>query len=179
MIVICLVALLPVIISVTLWLRNGDNDFTRMTMQLTLKPYFTAPAWGILLLFTSPIHPLIGPFISTLPGAAVSLWMYFRYNDLFVRDYARRSARILLGLDCARWINSFFFALFAQTTLYQGTPMYDLAPYLATLMGIFGVALVPLYAVIALILAWDANAKVKIKPKRKNVDVEWDEIIEI
>ena len=89
-------------------MRKSD-ELSRMAGLLTIKPVITAPIWfGIMAAF-EPSYDRLGPshFLSILPGASLTLITAVAFRRLFSGPRAR-VAWVLLALDCARWLNSFF-----------------------------------------------------------------------
>ncbi len=88
------------------------NDLSLMAGLLSLKPIVTTPIWfAIISTLHSPIDKLEPThFLSILPGASLTLIIAFAFRHLFSGPGAG-SARALLVLDCARWLNSFLISL--------------------------------------------------------------------
>ena len=101
---------IPALGGCYLLMRKSDA-LSRMAGLLTIKPVVTTPIWfGIIAAF-EPSHSYsrLGPshFLSILPGASLTLITVITFRRLFSGPRAR-VAWVLLALDCARWLNSFF-----------------------------------------------------------------------
>ena len=100
----------PAIIGLYLIVRSPD-DLSHMAGILTLKPILTTPIWFMILgrlTANSPLQP--AHFLSILPGAGLTLLIALGFRHLFSGPRAG-DARVLVALDCARWINSFLYSL--------------------------------------------------------------------
>ena len=125
---------------------NRPNELSLMAGLLTLKPIVTTPIWfAILSTLRSPIDKLEPThFLSILPGASLTLIIAFAFRHLLSGPRAG-SARTLLVLDCARWLNSFLYTLPYGGSVERGS--------LACVFGLIGLILPTVFAVVALTLA--------------------------
>ena len=119
------------------------NDLSLMAGLLSLKPIVTTPIWfAIISTLHSPIDKLEpAHFLSILPGASLTLIIAFAFRHLFSGPRAG-SARALLVLDCARWLNSFLISLPYVGSVESGS--------LACLFALIGLTLPTIFAVVAL-----------------------------
>jgi len=125
---------------------NRPNELSLMAGLLTLKPILTTPIWfAILSTLRSPIDRLEPThFLSILPGASLTLIIAIAFRHLLSGPRAG-SARALLVLDCARWLNSFLYTLPYGGNVERGS--------LACVFGLIGLILPTVFAVVALTLA--------------------------
>jgi len=87
--------------------RHRRNELSLMAGLLTLKPILTTPLWLMILSFLDGRaggEALI-PLLSTLPGASLTVLTLAIFRPLFFGSGAT-PARMLIALDCMRWINS-------------------------------------------------------------------------
>ena len=125
---------------------NRPGDLRRMAGLLTLKPIVTTPVWLAILsgLLSSPNDKWMpAHFLSILPGAGVTIVIALAFRHLFTGPSAGR-AKILLVLDCARWLNSFLMILPYGGGIQGGQ--------LACVFAVIGLALPSVFAVVALTL---------------------------
>ncbi len=171
------VPFVPGVVGIALLFRNRGDQLTRMAALLTLKPYLTTPIWGFLLVLTGEDRSPIMAVVAILPGALISAWTFSRHKNLMTGMDANFKARLLLALDCLRWLNSLFLSLFFQADPPSNR---DLGSALAALTIVLGVGLPTVYALVAGGLTWRVSEKVKEKPKLKNdTSDEMDKIVEI
>ena len=101
---------IPALGGCYLLMRKSDG-LSRMAGLLTIKPVLTTPIWFGIIAALEPSHSYdrLGPshFLSILPGASLTLITVIAFRRLFSGPRAR-VAWMLLALDCARWLNSFF-----------------------------------------------------------------------
>jgi hypothetical protein len=119
------------------------NDISLMAGLLTLKPILTTPIWfAILSTLPRPVHGLEpAHFLSILPGFSLTVLIAVVFRRLLSGPHAG-SARILLALDCARWLNSFVISV--QYNLTMDTQS------LACIFAVIGLALPTVFAVVAI-----------------------------
>ena len=137
----------PAAIGLYLVLKR-PSDLSLMAGLLTLKPIVTTPIWFAII---STLHGPIGKlepayFLSILPGASLTLIIAFAFRHLFSGRGAG-SARVLLVLDCARWLNSSLLIF-----LFGGMESGWLAS-LACVVPLIGLLLPTVFAVVALTLS--------------------------
>jgi hypothetical protein len=147
---------IPAIIGSILIAKGVDLDLSRMAGWLTLKPILTTPVWlvsltvsGILLEESpSPERAWILAVISILPGASLTMWtvLVFRATLFRPRAYA---ARLLVVLDCARWLNSFLLTLDSADWSRSG----DLIDLIDAATPMIGIAMPAVFAIIAYVVA--------------------------
>jgi hypothetical protein len=92
---------------------NAPDQFRRMAGLLTLKPIVATPIWFAIIYTLLPysIHELEpAHFLTILPGASLTIVIVFMYRHVFTGPKAG-SAKVLLALDCIRWLNSFLLIL--------------------------------------------------------------------
>ena len=132
----------PAAIGLYLVVTRPD-ELSLMAGLLTLKPIVTTPIWfTIISALHSPIDKLEpAHFLSILPGAGLTVIIAFAFRHLFSGPRAG-SARALLVLDCARWLNSFLISLPYGGAMGSGS--------LACLFALIGIALPTIFAVVAL-----------------------------
>ena len=103
---------IPAAIGIYLYINRPD-DLGQMATYLTLKPIVTTPIWVAIIytLLPASIHELEpAHFLTILPGAGVTIVIMFMYRHVFTGPKAG-SAKVLLALDCIRWLNSFLLIL--------------------------------------------------------------------
>jgi hypothetical protein len=122
------------------------NELGLMAGLLTLKPILTTPIWfAILGTLPRPTYGLEpAHFLSILPGFSLTVLIAVLFRRLLFGSYAG-SARVLLALDCARWLNSFLISV--QYNLTMDTQS------LACIFALIGLALPTVFAVVALMLS--------------------------
>jgi hypothetical protein len=122
---------------------NKPNDLSVMAGLLTLKPIVTTPIWfAIIGTLHSPVDKLEpAHFLSIVPGAGLTVITVLAFRPLFSGPRAG-TARMLLGLDCARWLNSFLLNLPYGGITGGGS--------LVCLFALIGLALPTVFAVVAL-----------------------------
>jgi hypothetical protein len=169
---------LPAVIGIALLFRNPDDRRTRMAALLTLKPYLTTPLWAILTAMGGANSSAIFAILGILPGALLSAWMYWVYQDIIAGDDMTPAARFLFSLDCFRWINSFFIGLSIITMPHISPSTEGILGPLAMISAFLGLALPSIFAIAALVATNRVPEKAKIKPKRKN-DEESDEVVDV
>lgn len=111
---------------------------------LTLKPIVATPIWIAILEGFSVSVTTLEPahFLTLLPGAGLTIVIVFIFRPLFSGPTAG-PARLLLALDCARWLNSFLLVL-----PFGSSPGTDELPCVLALIGL---ALPTVFAVVALV----------------------------
>lgn len=132
----------PAVIGLYLVVSKPD-ELSRMAGLLTLKPIVTTPIWfAVMSTLPTPIDSLEpAHFLSILPGASLTVIIALAFRPLFSGPGAG-SARALLVLDCARWLNSFLMSLPYGGTLDSGSP--------ACVFALIGITLPTIFAVVAL-----------------------------
>jgi hypothetical protein len=133
----------PAAIGLYLVVRK-PSDLSLMAGLLTLKPIVTTPIWVAIIrpLFASgPLKP--AHFLSILPGASLTLIIVLVFRHQFSGP-GSGSARALLVLDCARWLNSFLLILPYGNVGIEA---------LGCIFAIIGLTLPTVFAVLALTLS--------------------------
>jgi hypothetical protein len=133
----------PAIIGLYLIVRR-PSDLSLMAGILTLKPIVTTAIWLAIirrLTADSPLQP--AHFLSILPGASLTLIIVLTFRHLCSGSKAG-DARVLLMLDCARWLNSFLYVL-----PYDNTGI----GVLTCIFSVVGLALPTVFAFVALTLS--------------------------
>jgi len=133
----------PAAVGLYLVVRR-PSDLSLMAGLLTLKPIVTTPIWVAIIrtLFASgPLKP--AHFLSILPGASLTLIIVLVFRHLFSGPRSG-GARVLLVLDCARWLNSFLLILPYGNVGIEA---------LGCIFGIIGLTLPTVFAVVALTLS--------------------------
>ena len=123
---------------------NKPSELSLMAGLLTLKPIVTTPIWfAVISTLHSPVDELEpAHFLSILPGASLTFIIGFAFRRLFSGPRAG-SARALVVLDCARWLNSFLISLpYGGYSVESGS--------LLCIFALIGLALPTVFAVVAL-----------------------------
>ena len=141
------VFIVPLILGIVL-LHHSQDSLSHMAGWLTLKPLLTTPLW-VLILGLLYQTPMIGAFLSILPGALLSLLAARKYEDVLTGFRTHRIARQLLILDCVRWLNTLVIMVLAGGVVGPTTNgRVDYAPFLAALI-IIGFALPSVFGAFA------------------------------
>jgi hypothetical protein len=123
------------------------NELSLMAGLLTLKPILTTPIWvAILGTLPRPVYGLVPThLLSILPGFSLTVIIALMFRHLLSGSQAG-SARVLLGLDCARWLNSFLMSLpYGGGSVESGS--------LACIFAVIGLALPTVFALVAAMLS--------------------------
>jgi hypothetical protein len=121
------------------------SRISRLAGLLTLKPILATPIW--LAILGSDLSPaIVKPIASVLPGMGLSLLIVVVYWRL-LSDPNAGAARILLGLDCLRWLNS------AALAFSSGGYLFALTPSVVCIFAPLGLVLPTVFAVVALTLS--------------------------
>jgi len=122
---------------------NKPNELSLMAGLLTLKPIVTTPIWfAIISTLPRPVDKLEPAHLwSILPGASLTLLLAFTFRRLLSGPGAG-GARVLLALDCVRWLNSFLLFLPYGGNAADGS--------LACLFAVIGLILPTAFAMVAL-----------------------------
>lgn len=144
------------LLSIPLWipgviglylLANRRNELGLMAGLLTLKPILTTPLWVLIISFLQRDGVAAAPIAlySILPGASLTVMTLVIFRPLF---FGSRStlARMLILLDCMRWVNSYLLTRIASLPYGYSEAMGSMACVFALLGLIFPTA----YAVVAL-----------------------------
>jgi hypothetical protein len=87
----------------------GDrrNELSLMAGLLTLKPILTTPLWALIIssLEGSTVSDALISLLSMLPGASLTILALAIFRQQFSGSGAA-PARLLILLDCMRWLNS-------------------------------------------------------------------------
>lgn len=156
---------IPVLIGLSLVVRDSTDGLARMAGLLTLKPILTTPIWyviwasldsffsqipalastplgaGLTLLTALVLRRLIPALASILPGASLTLLTAQVFRSRLSGPRAR-DARLLLVLDCVRWLNSFLLVLTVSSDS-------ELASCICSYAALIGLGLPTVYAVVA------------------------------
>ncbi len=123
------------------------NDLSFMAGLLTLKPIITTPLWLVIIssLEGSTVGRALTPLCSILPGAGLTVLALAIFRPLFTGSKST-PARMLILLDCMRWINS---CLLTGTgsLLYS---YYDATGPLICIFALIGLIFPTAYSVVAL-----------------------------
>jgi hypothetical protein len=100
--------------------KSASRTFDLIAALLTLKPLAATPIW--LMILNEPFR--FANFthawriaLSIVPGAGLTAFIVLVFRSSFTASGISRT-RILLMLDCIRWLNSFFlFVLFSTSAL--------------------------------------------------------------
>ena len=142
---VCSVPLwIPAAIGLYLYVNRPD-DLGKLATYLTLKPIVATPIWVAIIstLLPPAIHELEpAHFLTILPGAGLTIVIVLMHRHVFTGPRAG-SAKVLLVLDCIRWLNSFLLIL-----PYGG----GTNGLLNCLFAFVGLAMPSVLAVVALIL---------------------------
>ncbi len=136
---------IPAIVGLYLVVKR-PGPLGLMAGLLTLKPIVTTPIWAALLQNTYADRLTPSQFLSILPGAGLTLIAFMVFRPLFSGPQAG-TARILLVLDSARWLNSLLMLL----------PYSQEAQTLACIFAPIGLALPTLFALVAVTLSPDTT----------------------
>lgn len=136
--------LIPLAIGYHLLASRGD-DLSLMAGLLTLKPIITTPIWVaiISLLQGSGVGDALIALCSILPGASLTILALLRFRPLF-QDLRATPARMLIVLDCMRWINSGLLAATGSISYYDA-----IAP-LTCIFALIGLLFPSAYSLVAL-----------------------------
>jgi hypothetical protein len=152
-----------IIIGLKLILKASGDDLTRMAGWLTLKPVLTTPIWFAILvaLGDSPI-PFVPACISILPGVALTSVAAIVFWPTLC-DPRARGARLLLVLDCLRWMNTFLLTL----TGFLGSPygLTDTGTFVCH-SALLGLAMPTVFALVAYFVATSGRAPGKPIPEK-------------
>jgi len=87
--------------------RHRQNELSLMAGLLTLKPIITTPLWLMIISFLQgrAVGEALIPLCSILPGASLTVLALVAFRSQFYGSGAT-PARVLIVLDCMRWINS-------------------------------------------------------------------------
>ena len=156
---------IPVLIGLSLVARDTTDGLARMAGLLTLKPILTTPIWYVIwasldaffsqtsALASIPLgagltprtalvlRRLIPALASTLPGASLTLLTALVFRSRLSGSRAR-DARLLLVLDCVRWLNSFLLVLTVSSDS-------ELSSFICSYAALIGLGLPTVYAVVA------------------------------
>ena len=123
-----------------------STDLSLMAGLLTLKPIVTTPIWFAILNTFHPYPNELGfaNFLSILPGASVTVMIVILFRRLFSGPRAG-GARVLLVLDCIRWLNSFLLIL-----PYGGNTQIG---SLVCIFALIGLTMPTVFAVTALMIS--------------------------
>ena len=123
------------------------TDLSLMAGLFTLKPIVTTPIWFAIIssLLSTPNEKLeLAHFLSILPGASVTVMIVIVFRRLFSGPRSG-SARVLLVLDCIRWLNSFLIVLPYGGNTQSGS--------LVCIFAFIGLTMPTVFAVIALMIS--------------------------
>lgn len=98
--------LIPILIGLYLLFTHQDDRLRRMAGLFTLKPFATTPVW-VSLITSGADRVVSGTWISTLVAALLTGLLVSYFRDLFSNPLTGSPARLLVGLDCLRWLNTF------------------------------------------------------------------------
>ncbi len=124
---------------------NRRNDLSLMAGLLTLKPIIATPLWLVIIssLQGSTVGDALIPLGSILPGASLTVLALAIFRPLFFGSRST-SARMLIVLDCIRWINS------CLLTGANFRPYKDAIGPLACIFALIGLIFPTAYSVVAL-----------------------------
>ena len=144
--ILVLVMALPALVGVILLLaylrsaRGGDDRLVLLAALLTLKPIVATPIWLFILnLSAYPLPSLpLAVLLSLLPGVGLTAVILVLFRPMFMEP-GRTPPRILLALDCVRWV-----------------AIYCILP-----MAYFGMVLPSIFALVAAVLVIRARGRVR------------------
>ena len=125
-------------------IKNRRNELCLMAGLLTLKPIITTPIWAKIAfsLEHSGISSGLMALCSILPGAGLTVLIFVIFRSKFYGLRAT-SARMLIVLDCLRWINSGLLTMISSL-------LYDSAANCACILAFVGLIFPTAYSVVAL-----------------------------
>jgi hypothetical protein len=97
--------------------KSAGRRFDLIAALLTLKPLVATPIWLMILneLFLSPDFTHAWRVaLSIVPGAGLTAFIVLVFRSSFTASGISRT-RLLLMLDCIRWLNSFFLVILFST----------------------------------------------------------------
>ena len=161
--ILVLVMALPALVGVILLLaylrsaRGGDDRLVLLAALLTLKPIVATPIWLFILnLSAYPLPSLpLAVLLSLLPGVGLTAVILVLFRPMFMEP-GRTPPRILLALDCVRWLNSFFALVLSVGSSNIGVAIYCILP-----MAYFGMVLPSIFALVAAVLVIRARGRVR------------------
>lgn len=169
-IVILAIILFPGVVGWWLLSRYAGDPLAHMAGWLTIMPYATTTIWIALIFLSWQIRSPYFALAGILPGALILIWIYWGHRQLIIGDGARFSGRLLFGLACMRWINSFFIGLLIASIypidFERGSGPF---PSWGDISIIIGIIMPLLVAVVALTVV-SQNAKIKRTYKHGELD---------
>jgi hypothetical protein len=122
----------------------------KLAGMLTLKPLFTTPLWAGI---TASDNSLLNVLLAVLPDAGLTILLVYLCRSIMFAPEMNKVARVLVVLDCLRWI--FNPVVYLVTLLPLGEPFGQAAMHILVVTG--GVSLLFYPAIFSLIALFLVN----------------------